>query len=115
MALESNLMMIHILKERIKQVEKRIRQRIQLKPEFKKLLTVSGIGTILALTVWKLHCGIGYLCGLSASLPYVFLIIKTILPLNFECEIENLLLGSVRQKHGIDDTVDIAVLRLPVQ
>ena len=51
MALESNLMMIHILKERIKQVEKRIRQRIQLKPEFKKLLTVSGIGTILALTV----------------------------------------------------------------
>ncbi len=70
MALESNLMMIHILKERIKQVEKRIRQRIQLKPEYKKLLTVSGIGTILALTVMLETGEISRFPGVSDFVSY---------------------------------------------
>ena len=70
MALESNLMMIHILKERIEQVGKRIRQRIQLKTEYKKLLTVSGIGTILALTVMLETGEINRFPGVSDFVSY---------------------------------------------
>ena len=70
MALESKLRMIHILKERIKQVEKRIRQGIQLKPEYKKLLTVSGTGTILALTVMLETEEISRFPGMSDFVSY---------------------------------------------
>lgn len=51
MALECNLTLIHSLMEQVKMVEKRVHHLVKLRPEFKKLLTISGIGKILALTI----------------------------------------------------------------
>ena len=43
--------MIHFLRERIKLIERAVRSHIKLRDEFKYLLTVPGIGDILALTI----------------------------------------------------------------
>ena len=51
LAAKSNIAVIHFLKERIKLIEKAVRSHIKLRDEFKYLLTVPGIGDILALTI----------------------------------------------------------------
>jgi transposase len=51
LAAKSNIAVIHFLKERIKLIEKAVKSRIKLREEFKYLLTIPGIGDILALTI----------------------------------------------------------------
>jgi transposase len=51
LAAKSNIAVIHFLKERIKLIEKAVKSRIKLREEFKCLLTIPGIGDILALTI----------------------------------------------------------------
>jgi transposase len=51
LAAKSNIAVIHFLKERIKLIEKAVKSHIKLRDEFKYLLTVPGIGDILALTI----------------------------------------------------------------
>jgi transposase len=51
LAAKSNIAVIHFLKERIKLIEKAVKTHIRLRDEFKCLLTVPGIGDILALTI----------------------------------------------------------------
>jgi len=51
LAAKSNIAVIHFLKEKIKTIEKAVKTHIKLRDEFKSLLTISGIGDILALTI----------------------------------------------------------------
>jgi transposase len=51
LAAKSNIGVIHFLKDRIKLIEKAVSSHIKLREEFKYLLTVPGIGDILALTI----------------------------------------------------------------
>lgn len=51
LAARSNIAVIHFLRERIKLIEKAVKSHIKLRDEFKYLLTVPGIGDILALTI----------------------------------------------------------------
>ena len=51
LAAKSNIAGIHFLKERIKLIEEAVRSHVKLSDEFKYLLTVPGIGDILALTI----------------------------------------------------------------
>jgi transposase len=51
MAANSNIAVIHFLKERITLIEKAVKSHIALREEFRYLLTVPGIGDILALTI----------------------------------------------------------------
>jgi len=51
LAVKSNLAVMGTLEEMITQLEKAAKAKIQLRPEFKPLLTVSGIGQILGLTI----------------------------------------------------------------
>lgn len=51
LAVESNLAVMRCLDEQIRGLEREVHRRAKLKPEFKKLLTVDGIGKILAMTV----------------------------------------------------------------
>jgi len=51
LALKSNLYIIRCLQSTITEIEKTVLKQIRLRPEFKKLLTVSGIGEILGLTI----------------------------------------------------------------
>jgi len=51
LAVKSNLTVMHCLEEQIKLLEKTAQDRVQLRQEFKNLLTVAGIGKILALTI----------------------------------------------------------------
>ena len=51
LAANSNIAVIHFLKERIKTIEKAVKTHTKLRDEFKYLLTVPGIGDILALTI----------------------------------------------------------------
>lgn len=48
---ETNIAMIHFLTNRIRVLEKAVVKRARLKPEFEKLMSVPGIGRILALTI----------------------------------------------------------------
>lgn len=48
---QANILVLRFLEERIKEIEKAVLKVARLKSEFKNLLTVPGIGTILALTV----------------------------------------------------------------
>jgi transposase len=48
---QANLDSINFLKQKIKQLEKAIIQKVKLNKEFKYLLTVPGIGNILAMTI----------------------------------------------------------------
>ena len=50
-AILSNLTVLNVLSTQIKQLEKRVLQQIELKPEFQKLLQVPGIGIIIAMTI----------------------------------------------------------------
>ncbi len=51
LAANSNIAVIHFLKERITLIEKAVKSQLTLREEFKYLLTVPGIGDILALTI----------------------------------------------------------------
>jgi transposase len=51
LAAKSNIAAIHFLTERIKLIEKAVKSQLTLREEFKYLLTVPGIGDILALTI----------------------------------------------------------------
>jgi len=48
---ETNISIIGFLTEKIRLLERTVLKRIKLKPEYEKLLTVPGIGKILALTI----------------------------------------------------------------
>lgn len=51
MAGRSNISIIRFLTQKIKDMEKAILRKAQLKPGFENLLTVPGVGTILAMTI----------------------------------------------------------------
>ena len=51
LAANSNLFMIQSLDQQIGEIEKQVLKRIRLKPAYKKLLEIGGIGKILALTI----------------------------------------------------------------
>lgn len=51
LAVKSNVAVMRCLDERIKQIERVTKKRMKLRPEFKQLLTVDGIGNTLALTI----------------------------------------------------------------
>jgi transposase len=51
LAVKSNLSVMQTLNRQIDELEKVIQAQVRLKPEFKPLLTVHGIGTILGLTI----------------------------------------------------------------
>lgn len=51
LAVKSNLLVMRCLERQIKKIEQVVKERAKLRPEFSKLLTVDGIGDILALTI----------------------------------------------------------------
>lgn len=51
MAAMSNVAVMHCLDERIKVIERVVKKRMKLRPEYEQLKTVGGIGEILALTI----------------------------------------------------------------
>jgi len=51
LAVKSNVAVMQCLEQQIELLEKTARSRVQLRPEYKGLLTVDGIGTVLALTI----------------------------------------------------------------
>ena len=48
---QTNIEVIRFLSGQIRQIEKAVEGEVELKPEYEKLLTVPGIGRILALTI----------------------------------------------------------------
>lgn len=48
---QANITTMHFLKERITEIEKAVLRQAKLREEYRKLLTVSGIGKILAVTI----------------------------------------------------------------
>jgi transposase len=51
LAVTSNLAVMHCLADQIAILERTVKERVKLRPAFRQLLTVSGIGDILALTI----------------------------------------------------------------
>ncbi len=51
LALQSNLSVMRCLEERIGMLERVVKERVKLRPQFRYLQTVHGIGEILALTI----------------------------------------------------------------
>ena len=51
LAARNSISLIRFLNERIKEIEKEVKSHVKLRPEFKKLLTMPGIGDILGLTI----------------------------------------------------------------
>lgn len=51
LAMKSSLAVIRCLNEQIRTLEKAVRNQVKLRPEFRMLLTVDGIGDILGLTI----------------------------------------------------------------
>jgi transposase len=51
MSMQSNLTVLRCLDEQVEVLERAVLAQAKLKPEFKKLLTVDGIGRILAMTI----------------------------------------------------------------
>jgi len=51
LAVRSSLAVVRCLQEQIHLIEKAVKQRVRLRQEFKRLLTVNGIGVILGLTI----------------------------------------------------------------
>lgn len=50
-ALKSSLAVLHCLDEQIKVIERAVLKQAKLKPEFKKLLEINGIGPIIGMTI----------------------------------------------------------------
>jgi transposase len=51
LAIKSNLTLMRCLKKQIGEIERVVKEKAKLRPEFKRLLTVNGIGEVLALTI----------------------------------------------------------------
>lgn len=51
LAVKSNLVILRVLDEQISQLERAVKGQVKLRPAFKPLLTVNGIGDILGLTI----------------------------------------------------------------
>lgn len=51
LAIESNLRVLRCLDEQIEEIEREVRTRARLKPSFKRLRTVDGVGEILGMTI----------------------------------------------------------------
>ncbi len=51
LAAKSNLLTMQCIDQQIQEVEKRVYQKVKLRPDFQKLLEIDGIGKILALTI----------------------------------------------------------------
>lgn len=51
LAIQSNLAVLKTLQEQVLRLEKEVFERVKLRPEYEKLLTVDGVGKILALTL----------------------------------------------------------------
>jgi transposase len=51
MAMRSNVAVLRCLSEQVKELEQAVMTRAKLKPQFKKLLSVDGVGDILAMTI----------------------------------------------------------------
>ena len=51
LAVTSTLAVMHCLADQITLLERAVKERVKLRPAFRQLLTVSGIGDILALTI----------------------------------------------------------------
>jgi transposase len=71
---QTNIAIIRFLKERIKQLEKAVLKRAKLRPEFEKLMTVPGIGNILALTIMMETGDIGRFAGNGKYASYCRLV-----------------------------------------
>jgi transposase len=67
---ETNLDLISFLTKKIKEIEKAVEARIELRQEYKKLLTVPGIGTILGLTIMLETGDIGRFPGVGNYTSY---------------------------------------------
>ncbi|MCX5792495.1 MAG: IS110 family transposase [Elusimicrobia bacterium] len=51
LAMQSNLVVLRCLEEQVHTIERAVLKQARLKPQFKKLLTVDGIGEILGMTI----------------------------------------------------------------
>jgi transposase len=51
LAVKSNFNVMQCVEHQIKKIEREVKKRAKLRPEFKQLLTVKGIGEILAMTI----------------------------------------------------------------
>lgn len=51
LAVKSNVAVMHCLNEQIERLEAEIRKKAKLRPDYQGLLTVSGVGKVLALTI----------------------------------------------------------------
>ncbi len=51
LAAKNSIATIRFLKKRIKEIEKAVKSRVRIRPEFECLLTMPGIGNILGLTI----------------------------------------------------------------
>ena len=51
LAMQSNLVVLRCLEEQVRAIERAVLKQARLKPQFKKLLTVDGIGEILGMTI----------------------------------------------------------------
>ena len=51
LAMQSNLVVLRCLEEQVRGIERAVLKQARLKPQFKKLLTVDGIGEILGMTI----------------------------------------------------------------
>jgi transposase len=51
LAVKANLSVMRCLQEQISGIERVVKERVKLRPEFKQLLTVPGIGDVLGLTI----------------------------------------------------------------
>jgi transposase len=51
LAAKNSISLIRFLNERINEIEKEVKSHVKLRPEFKRLLTLPGIGSIMGLTI----------------------------------------------------------------
>ena len=70
LAIECNLVLIHLLMEKIAQLEKSILDRATLRPAFQKLMSIDGVGKILALTIMLETGDIGRFKGVGDFVSY---------------------------------------------
>jgi transposase len=70
LAATSNLAVMHCLADQIAILERTVKERVTLRPAFRQLLTVSGIGAILALTIMLETGDIGRFDGVGNFASY---------------------------------------------
>ena len=52
LAIQAHVAVIEVLQQQIAEVEKRLQERVELEDDFKRLMTVPGIGTVLATMIY---------------------------------------------------------------